>query len=118
MPPCTPLAARCDPTPRMSPADPATGGHFGSLYSHRYVRVAAAVPRVELAEPLVNAERTLALARRAADEHAALVVFPELGLSGYSIEDLFHQQALLHSVLEALERLVAASEDLFPVVVV
>ena len=91
---------------------------FGSLYSHGYVRVAAAVPHVQIAEPQVNAERTLALARRASDEHTALVVFPELGLSGYSIEDLFHQQALLAAVLEGLERVVRESEELAPVLVV
>src|SRR5438105_4301716 len=102
----------------MSAQDPSAAGDFGSLYSHGFVRVAAAVPHVQIAEPAVNAQRTLALARRASDHGAALVVFPELGLSGYAIEDLFHQQALAESVLEALERVVAASEDLFPVVVV
>jgi NAD+ synthase (glutamine-hydrolysing) len=91
---------------------------FGSLYSHGYVRVAAAVPHVQIAEPQVNAERTLALAHRASEEHTALVVFPELGLSGYSIEDLFHQQALLAAVLEGLERVVRESEELAPVLVV
>jgi NAD+ synthase (glutamine-hydrolysing) len=91
---------------------------FDSLYSHGYVRVAAAVPRVQLAEPEVNAERTLALARRASDEHAALVAFPELGLSGYSLEDLFHQQALLIAVLDGLERIVSESAELAPVLVV
>lgn len=91
---------------------------FSSLYSHGYVRVAAAVPHVQIAEPQVNAERTLALARRASEEHTAVVVFPELGLSGYSIEDLFHQQALLAAVLEGLERVVRESEELAPVLVV
>jgi NAD+ synthase (glutamine-hydrolysing) len=91
---------------------------FGSLYSHGYVRVAAAVPRVQIAEPLVNAERTLELARRASDERAALVAFPELGLSGYSIEDLLHQQALLDGVLDGLAQIVAASAELCPVLIV
>jgi NAD+ synthase (glutamine-hydrolysing) len=91
---------------------------FGSLYSHGYVRVAAAVPHVQIAEPLVNAERTLELARRASAQDAALVAFPELGLSGYSIEDLLHQQALLDGVLEGLGRLVDASAELLPVLVV
>ena len=93
-------------------------GTFDSLYSHGYVRVAAALPRVQIAEPLVNAERTLELARRASEQDAALVAFPELGLSGYSIEDLLHQQALLDSVLEALARVVRASNELTPLLVV
>src|SRR5947209_4133026 len=91
---------------------------FGSLYSHGYARVAAALPRVQIAEPLVNAERTVELARRASEQDAALVAFPELGLSGYSIEDLLHQQALLDGVLEALARLVQASAELMPMLVV
>ena len=91
---------------------------FRSLYRHGYVRVAAAVPRVQIAEPLANAQRTSELARRASDERAAVVVFPELGLSGYSIEDLLHQQALLDAVLEALEQLVGASAEVFGLLVV
>jgi NAD+ synthase (glutamine-hydrolysing) len=91
---------------------------FHSLYSHGFVRVAAAVPRVGLADPAFNAQHTLALARRASEEQAALVVFPELGLSGYSIEDLLHQQALSESILEALSQLVEGSSALDPVLVV
>jgi NAD+ synthase (glutamine-hydrolysing) len=85
---------------------------FDSLYSHGLVRVAAAVPRVRIAEPAFNAERTVALAEQAAERGAAVVVFPELGLSGYSIDDLFHQQALLESVLQAIASLVEASGEL------
>jgi NAD+ synthase (glutamine-hydrolysing) len=99
----------------MSPGDAAD---FRSLYRHGFVRLAAAVPQVKIAEPAVNARRTLELAGRASDDHAALVVFPELGLSGYSIEDLFHQRALVEGVLDGLERLVAASAELLPVIVV
>jgi NAD+ synthase (glutamine-hydrolysing) len=91
---------------------------FHSLYSHGFVRLAAAVPRVGLADPDLNAKHTLALARRASEEHAALVVFPELGLSGYSIEDLLHQQALSDAVLEALSQIVQESSVLEPVLVV
>ncbi|HLY48565.1 MAG TPA: NAD(+) synthase [Solirubrobacteraceae bacterium] len=91
---------------------------FRSLYSQGFVRVASAIPHVRLADPRANVERTLGLAEQAAAEHAALVVFPELGLSGYSIEDLFHQQAVLEAVVEAIDRLVVASRDLLPVLVV
>jgi NAD+ synthase (glutamine-hydrolysing) len=91
---------------------------FRSLYRHGFVRVAAAVPRVRIAEPLANAEETVRLASAADEDQAALVVFPELGLSAYSIEDLFHQQALVEGVLEGLERVVRASAELLPVLVV
>ncbi|HTU84203.1 MAG TPA: NAD(+) synthase [Solirubrobacteraceae bacterium] len=91
---------------------------FASLYSHGFVRVAAAVPHMRIGEPRINAQRTLALARRASDDHTALVIFPELGLSGYSIDDLLHQAALLDAVEGAIGELAAASSELEPVLVV
>ncbi len=91
---------------------------FHSLYSHGFVRVAAAVPHVAIGEPEFNAERTLALARRASDAHAALVIFPELGLSGYAIDDLLHQHSLTDAVLDAIALIAAQSTSLRPVVVV
>ena len=57
---------------------------FASPYRHDFVRVAAAVPHVRLGDPRVNAEHTVELARQAHDDDAAVVVFPELGLAGYS----------------------------------
>jgi NAD+ synthase (glutamine-hydrolysing) len=106
----------------FQPQTPKTDGGdrriFGSLYTHGFARVMAAVPRVSLTDPFVNAERTLALSRRAADEHASLIVFPELGLSGYSNEDLFHQETLTLAVIKALERVVTGSSELMPVIVV
>src|SRR5437763_1571474 len=90
---------------------------FASLYSHGFVRVAAGVPQMRVAEPAFNAERTLALAGQASGEHAALVIFPELGLSGYSIEDLLHQGAVLDGVVDAIGRIAAESASLTPVIV-
>ncbi|MGO9891336.1 MAG: NAD(+) synthase [Solirubrobacteraceae bacterium] len=91
---------------------------FASLYSHGFVRVAAAVPRMRIGEPEFNAERTLELAARASREHASVVIFPELGISGYSIDDLLHQTALLDAVVGALEHVVSESASLSPVIVV
>ena len=91
---------------------------FASLYSHGFVRVAAAVPHMRIGEPEFNAERTVALAEHASGEHAAVVIFPELGISGYSIDDLLHQEALLDSVVGAIGRIAGASASLSPVVVV
>ena len=85
---------------------------FESIYRHGFARVAAATPRVEVASPSFNVAQTLELARRAAREHAVLAVFPELGLSAYSNEDLFQQDALLDASLDALQTLVTASRDL------
>ncbi|MGN6168591.1 MAG: nitrilase-related carbon-nitrogen hydrolase, partial [Solirubrobacteraceae bacterium] len=91
---------------------------FRSLYSQGFARVGAAVPRVRVAEPDFNAQRTLELARQGSAEGAAVLVFPELGLSGYSIDDLHHQQALLTAVEGALARIVAATASLLPLMIV
>jgi NAD+ synthase (glutamine-hydrolysing) len=91
---------------------------FGSLYRHGFVRVGAGVPRVRPAESGFNAERTLVLARRAAHAHATLVIFPELGLTAYANEDLFHQHALRDGALTALALIVSESAKLEPVIVV
>ena len=95
-----------------------SGAPFHSPYAHGFVRVAAAVPHVRVGDPGFNGERTVELARRAHTDHAALVIFPELGLAAYSSEDLFHQQALLDGVADALGAVVGASRELRPVIVV
>ncbi len=93
-------------------------GHFLSIYRQGFVRVAACCPLCRIAEPAFNLEETLRLARRGSDEGVALMVFPELGLSGYSIDDLLHQRALLDEVERRLLELVAESSDLHPVLLV
>ena len=97
----------------MSQTD-AAAPPFDSPYRHGFVRLAACVPRITLADPLANAEETLALLRRGHDQNVALMVFPELGLSAYSIEDLVQQDVLLNAVEAAIGRLAEASRDLFP----
>ncbi len=85
---------------------------FESIYRHRFARVAVCIPFVRLGNPGDNAARTIALARRANDAHATVAIFPELGLSAYSNEDLFHQDALLDATVAALQRVVEASRTL------
>jgi NAD+ synthase (glutamine-hydrolysing) len=85
---------------------------FYSIYHHGFARLAVAIPAVRIAEPAFNGERTRALARRAADEGAVVVLFPELGLSAYSNDDLFQQTTLLDAVEQALVDLAAATHDL------
>ena len=60
----------------------------------------------------------LAEARACHDEGVAVAIFPELCLSGYSIDDLFLQDVLLEAVDEALATIVEASKELRPVLVV
>ena len=85
---------------------------FFSIYRHGFVRVAVATPRVEVALPGANVKETIDLARQAASELAVFALFPELGLSAYSNEDLFQQDALLDAALGALEQLVEASREI------
>lgn len=96
-------------------AKPATPLPFLSPYRHGFVRLAACVPQIALANPAANAEETLALLKQGHERRVALMVFPELGLSGYSIDDLLLQDALLGAVEAAIGRLVEASRGLFPV---
>jgi NAD+ synthase (glutamine-hydrolysing) len=91
---------------------------FHSPYRHGFVRVAACVPHGRVADPAHNAERVLVLARQASEAGAALAVFPELGLSAYSDDDLFHQDALQSAVLQGLATVVSGSRDLACIVLV
>jgi NAD+ synthase (glutamine-hydrolysing) len=91
---------------------------FDSPYSHGFVRVAVGVPALRVADPAFNTREILALAERAQEEHALLVLFPELSLSAYSNDDLFHQDALLERSRGALQEVVAASRSLTPVLIV
>jgi NAD+ synthase (glutamine-hydrolysing) len=91
---------------------------FYSAYRHGFVRVAACTHHTTLADPAANADSVLRLARACHDDNVALAIFPELTLSGYSIEDILLQDALLDAVEDALLDLVVASADLLPVLVV
>ncbi len=91
---------------------------FYSAYRHDYVRVAACTHHTTLADPDANAQSVLRMARDCHDDAVALAVFPELTLSGYSIEDILLQDTLLDAVETAVDGLVAASAELLPVLVV
>jgi NAD+ synthase (glutamine-hydrolysing) len=85
---------------------------FFNLYNHGFVRVAVGTPEVRVADTTFNGARTIELMEQAEREKAVLALFPELGLTAYSCEDLFHQQALLNSALETLRAVLQASEAL------
>lgn len=91
---------------------------FHSIYSHGFVRAAVCVPAVRVGEPRHNAEHTLRLAERASDLKAAIALFPELGISAYSNEDLFHQDALLEATVDAVRHVVEASRELIPILII
>src|SRR3954467_6176718 len=85
---------------------------FFNLYSHDFVRVAVATPVVRVADPQFNGAATETLMREAARDKALLAVFPELGLSAYTCDDLFHQNALLEATESALARLLRTTKNL------
>ncbi|WP_059018086.1 NAD(+) synthase [Mycobacterium sp. M26] len=91
---------------------------FSSAYRHGFARVAACTHHTVLADPAANAASVVRIAQACHDDGVAVAVFPELTLSGYSIEDILLQDSLLDAVEEALAEVVAASADLLPVLVV
>lgn len=91
---------------------------FHCIYSHGFIRAAVCIPSLRVADPDFNFERTLRLATQASDQHVAVALFPEMGISAYSNEDLFHQDALLDATKTALARLIKASETLTPILLV
>ncbi|TWB08660.1 NAD+ synthase (glutamine-hydrolysing) [Gluconacetobacter diazotrophicus] len=90
---------------------------FRSLYRHGFARVAGCTLPVALADPATNVARMADMVRACHADGVALAVFPELGVSGYTIEDLRQQDVLLDGVGAALAALAAATADLVPVVV-
>ena len=91
---------------------------FDSIYSHGFIRAAVCIPSLRVADPEFNTDRTIELARQAATAQVAVALFPELGISAYSNEDLFHQDTLLDAAKAGLARLVKASEGLPPILIV
>ena len=85
------------------------GSEFYNLYNHDFIRVAVGIPSVRVADPAYNADQTIALMRDALDRKAILVLFPELGLSAYTCDDLFHQRALLDGCRDGLAKILSAS---------
>ncbi|WP_457598503.1 NAD(+) synthase [Hydrogenimonas sp.] len=74
-----------------------------------FVRVAAAVPKVRVANVGFNVEQMLDLWRIASRQNASVILFPELSISSYSCGDLFYQEGLHRAVEEGLSRMVEAS---------
>ncbi|MDI6742796.1 MAG: NAD(+) synthase [Smithella sp.] len=91
--------------------------NFFNVYHHGFIRAAVCVPDVKVADPVFNTKKTIELARKAAKQNALLAIFPEMGLSAYSNEDLFHQDALLKGVREAVAALKKASATINTIIV-
>ena len=90
---------------------------FRSIHEHGFARIAACTGLTAVGDPAANAEDILEMAERCSDDAVDVAVFTELALSGYSVEDLVLQDALLDAVEAGLDRIVTASRDLQPVLV-
>src|SRR3954447_10593105 len=90
---------------------------FRSVYQHGYARVAACTGRVKIADPPANAELVLRSARTCSDDGVAVALLPEMTLTGYSLEELVLQDAVLDDVERALTTVVEGTADLLPLVV-
>ena len=88
---------------------------FFNLYHHNFIRMAIAIPEVRVANPAFHAQQTISILQQAFEQHATLVLFPELSLSSYTCEDLFHQQTLLQTCEAALQEILEETRNI-PVV--
>lgn len=89
----------------------ASNSSFHAPSRHGFVRVAAATPVVHIADPAANAEEHARLIRQAGEKGVDLLVFPELSLSAYAIDDLHLQAALLDEVERQIARLAAVADE-------
>ena len=80
---------------------------------HGFARVATAVPHLRVADTRYNAARTIDLVHRASDEAVDVIVFPEVGLTGYTCNDLFYQRTLQEGAVDALHGVARATARLF-----
>jgi NAD+ synthase (glutamine-hydrolysing) len=91
---------------------------FHSIHTHGLIRVGACTPCATVGDTIANAEATIALAKDGHKQGADLLVFPELSLTSYAIDDLHLQTAQQHATEAALAAVTAATAKLRPVLVV
>ncbi len=91
---------------------------FFSLHRHGMIRAGVCTPSVVVADPAANAAAAIELARKGDAEGADLLVFPELNVSTYAIDDLHLQDAIVDATEAGLAAIVEASAKLKPVLLV
>ena len=109
--------APASPEADARPAD-ATAHAFFDMHTHGFVRIATSTPRVRTADVAYNASGIVEEARRAHDRNVDLVLYPELSLSSYAIDDLHLQAAILDAVEAQLVATVEASKQFSPVLII
>lgn len=83
-----------------------------------FIKVAAATPKIKVADPAYNTEEILKIIDETEKNGASILVFSELTISGYTCGDLFLQQPLLTECKNQLLRIVKATENKSMLVVV
>lgn len=91
---------------------------FTSAYHHGFARVAACTLPLSIADPATNADQIIETAQSLHEDGVAVAVFPELGLSGYAIDDLLMQDVVLDAVRNALATIASASTELMSLLVI
>lgn len=91
---------------------------FSSPYEHGFARVAAITIPSHPGEPDRNVPEIAAAARQAARQGACVAVFPEMCISGYTLDDLVFSERLLASVEKGIEILAKATSDCAELIVV
>ena len=79
------------------------------MKNYGFIRTAAAVPVVRIADVSYNATEICRLAGEAFDKEVSLVVFPELSMTGYSCEDIFFQNLLVKGAEDGVRKVVEFS---------
>ncbi|MFT8395096.1 NAD(+) synthase [Propionibacterium sp.] len=92
--------------------------NFSSLYDQGFARIAACTSATAVADPATNVARIIEHTTELSAQGVAVAAFPELGLTGYAIDDLLLQDPVLDATCEAIEMLREASADLLPMIVV
>jgi NAD+ synthase (glutamine-hydrolysing) len=91
---------------------------FYSLHRHGMIRAGVCTPAVRVADPVANARAAIDLAKAGDAEGADLLVFPELNVTSYAIDDLHLQDAVIDATEAGIAEIVTASETLKPVLLV
>jgi len=91
---------------------------FFDMHSHGFVRIATATPRTRTADVAYNVQGIIEQAQAAHERHVDLLLYPEMCLSSYALDDLHMQAALIEAVEAGIETIRAASEGLTPVLVI
>jgi NAD+ synthase (glutamine-hydrolysing) len=91
---------------------------FEAIHRHGFVRIAAATPLASAGDVAFNVKETIALTREGHERGVDLIVFPELNISSYAVDDLHLQEAFLDAVEQGIVELCEATAKLSPVIAV